>query len=70
MRASTRAGFTLVELMIVVTIVGVLATLGSYGVRGYIANAKSAEARNSIGQMAKDAYTSFQKESMASATLA
>jgi len=55
--------------MIVVAIVGVLAALAIYGVRRYILNAKTAEARNGIGQMAKDASTAYSREGMAATVL-
>jgi type IV pilus assembly protein PilA len=43
-RPSSQRGFTLVEMMTVVILVGVLATLAVYGVRKYILSAKSGEA--------------------------
>jgi type IV pilus assembly protein PilA len=62
-------GFTLIELMIVVAIVGVLAVLAVYGVRKYLANAKTAEARNSLGQLAKDAASAVEREKGTTALL-
>jgi type IV pilus assembly protein PilA len=69
MKKRLKEGFTLVELMIVVAIVGVLAVLAVYGVRKYIANAKTAEAKNSLGQIGKDAVTAFEGERMSAAVL-
>jgi type IV pilus assembly protein PilA len=55
--------------MIVVAIVGILAVLATYGVRKYISNAKTAEARNSLGIMAMDAAASYDRESGGTTTV-
>ena len=64
-----KRGFTLIELMIVVVIIGVLAAMALYGVRQYVTNAKTAEARTFLGRMSKDAIVVFEGEAMAGGTL-
>jgi type IV pilus assembly protein PilA len=66
---TSKRGFTLIELMIVVAIVGILAVLAVYGVRKYLSNAKTAEARNSLGQIAKDQASEYEKENRGTAVM-
>ena len=64
-RNRSRRGFTLIELMIVVAIIGILAVLAIYGVSRYLKSAKTAEATNNIGQLAKNAQESWTREKIA-----
>ena len=73
MRAFTRyakRGFTLVELMIVVAIIGVLAALAIYGVRRYLASSKTAEAKNTIGAISRAAVAAYERETYSNELLA
>lgn len=65
-----KRGFTLVELMIVVAIIGVLAALAIYGVSKYVANAKTTEARAGVGRMAKDAASAYARPKMSGSVMA
>ncbi len=54
--------FTLVELMIVVAIIGVLASIAVYGVARYLKHAKTAEATRALSSIETGQRQQFQRE--------
>jgi type IV pilus assembly protein PilA len=64
-----KEGFTLIELMIVVAIIGVLAVLAIYGVSKYLASSKTAEARDNLGNLSKAAGSAYDREKLSTSSV-
>jgi len=63
----TRKGFTLIELMIVVAIIGILAAVAVPAFIKYIKDSKTAEAKENIGTISNGALAYYQSEHALSA---
>ncbi len=60
--AGTWIIIVVVALFAIVAVIGILAVFAVAGTRKYIANAKTAEARNTLGQLAKDAVSAYERD--------
>jgi type IV pilus assembly protein PilA len=65
---SSRRGFSLVEVMMVVAILGVIAALATVGMSGYLRHAKTAEATRALGNIEIGSRTQFSKSTYPSGT--
>lgn len=60
-----RKGFTLIELMIVVAIIGILAVVAIPGYMAYIASSKTSEAKDNLKSIADGAASYFEADNVA-----
>jgi type IV pilus assembly protein PilA len=65
---STGLIILIVAAVTIVPVLGILAVMSIYGVRKYVSNAKSAEAKNALGQIARDAVNAYEKETLSGET--
>lgn len=53
-----------VVVVLIVPLIGVVASLAIYGVRRYLASAKTAEAKNTVGAIARGAAAAYERETL------